>query len=123
MLKGGYGLFAPGAMAAFLWLLSIWIGIVLGRPEWALAAAALFVLFAAFNVLCNRIVIGVFERFQSTRKGRERMVAILLVLMLLPQMFNLVVNGWVNSRRLSVPPWTYHLLTALRRLLPPGPGP
>jgi hypothetical protein len=120
LLNAAYGLFDPAAMAALLWLLSIWIGIVVGRPDWALPAAALFLLFAAFNVLCNRIIVGVFERFQSTRKGRERMVAVLLVLMLVPQMFNLIVNGWINVRRVHVPQWTHDVVTGVRHISPPG---
>ncbi|MFI5106270.1 MAG: hypothetical protein ACHP79_15215, partial [Terriglobales bacterium] len=70
-LNAAYGIFDPAALTGLCWLFSIWLGIVYARPEWALPAALAFVVFAAFNVVCNRIVIGLFERFQSTRKGRE----------------------------------------------------
>jgi hypothetical protein len=119
LLNAAYGLFDPAAMAALLWLLSIWIGVAFARPEWALPAAVLFLVFAALNLLCNRIIIGVFERFQSTRKGRERVVALLLVLMLVPQMFNLMVNGWISVRHVHVPQWTVDVLSGVRRISPP----
>jgi len=97
LLNAVYGLSDPAAIAGLLWLLSIWLGIIFVRPAWALPAAGLFLVFAVFNVLFNRIVVGIFERFQSTRKGRETVVAILLLLMFVPQMFNLMVNGFVRS--------------------------
>jgi hypothetical protein len=120
MLNVAYGLFDPAALAGLLWLLSMWIGILIERPQWAIPAAFLFLVFAALNVLCNRIVMGVFERFQSTRKGRERVVAILLVLMILPQMINLVVNGVVNVRQVHLPAWTHGIVYSFLYVSPPG---
>jgi hypothetical protein len=120
LLNLAYGLFDPAAMVALLWLLSIWIGIVVVQPQWALPAAGLFLIFAALNVFCNRIAIGAFERFQSTRKGRERVVAILLVLMLAPQLFNLMVNGIISTPRGHLPPWTHDVILGVRHVSPPG---
>ncbi|HKD46002.1 MAG TPA: hypothetical protein VKD24_10095 [Candidatus Angelobacter sp.] len=120
LLNAAYGLFDPAAVAGLLWLSSIWLGILFVHPGWALKAGALFLAFAAFNVLSNRIVIGMLERFQSTRKGRERVAAVLLLLMLLPQMLNLMVNGWINVSRLHLPPWTGGLILKLDRISPPG---
>ncbi len=120
LLNVAYGLSDPAAIAALLWLLSIWIGIAVERPQWALPAAGLFLVFAALNVFCNRILIGMFERFQSTRKGRERVVAILLFLMLVPQMLNLMANGVVRGPRVHLPPWTHDVVVAVRHVSPPG---
>jgi hypothetical protein len=122
LLNAVYGLFDPAALAAMLWLLSIWLGILTARPEWALSAAGLFVVFVALNVLINRIVIGVFERFQSTRKGRERMVAVLLLLMLIPQIFNMMANGWINVhrfKRFHLPHWIFDTVVVIRSISPP----
>ena len=118
-LNAAYGLADPCAITGLLWLLSMWLGIVFARPAWALPAAALFVFFAAFNVLCNRIVISFFERFQSTRKGRERVASLLLLLMLLPQMFNLIANGWVRVHRFHPPQWAQGIFTAVLSIAPP----
>ncbi len=120
LLNAAYGLFDPAAIAGMLWLLSIWLGIVFSRPQWALPAAVLFVFFAAFNVLCNRIVIQMFERFQSTRKGRERVVSLLLLLMLLPQMINLIANGMINVNRFHPPQWIVDLIFGIRKIAPPN---
>ena len=119
LLNAAYGLSDPAAIAGLLWLLSIWLGIVFVRPEWALPAAGLFLVFAVFNVLFNRIVVGIFERFQSTRKGRETVVAVLLLLMFVPQMFNLMVNGFIKVH-FHLPPWTFVAIETIRHVSPPG---
>ncbi|HKF23739.1 MAG TPA: hypothetical protein VKE93_19340 [Candidatus Angelobacter sp.] len=120
LLNAAYGVFDPAALTALLWLLSIWIGIVAIRPAWALPAAGLLLAFAALNVFLNRIIIGVFERFQSTRKGRERVVVVLLILMLVPQMFNLMINGLIRVPWAHMPPWTLNVVTGVRHVAPPG---
>lgn len=120
LLNAAYGLFDPAAIAGLLLLLSVWVGILAARPEWALPAAALFLLFAAFNLFCNRLVVGLFERFQSTRKGRERMAAVLLLVMLAPQLIQFVVNGWLDLRHYHLPSWTRGFITRLHEISPPG---
>jgi hypothetical protein len=120
LLNAAYGLLDPAAVAGLLWLLGIWLGIVATHPEWAFAAAGAFLLFAAFNVLCNRVIISLFERFQSTRKGRERVAAVMLLLMLLPQLFQFFVNGWIDWRRYHPPEWTLNVFTRLHHISPPG---
>jgi hypothetical protein len=119
LLNVAYGLFDPAAMASLLWLFSMWLGILWARPEWALPAAGLFVLFAACNVMCNRVLMAVFERFQSTRRGRERMVAVLLLLMLLPQLANFAAQGWIRVR-FKPPPWLVDWALRLHHVSPPG---
>ncbi len=120
LLNAAYGLFDPAAIAGLLWLLSVWVGILAARPEWALPAAVLFLLFSAFNLFCNRLVVGLFERLQSTRKGRERMAAVLLLVMLAPQLFQFVVNGWLDLRHHHLPSWTRGFITRLHEISPPG---
>jgi hypothetical protein len=119
-LNAAYGLFDPAAITALLWLFSMWLGILLARPGWAFPAAIYFLIFAALNILLNRIVIGLLERFQSTRRGRERVAAALLILMLVPQLFNFALQGWINVRRLPLPPWTLELMALVDRFSPPG---
>ncbi|HWX54995.1 MAG TPA: hypothetical protein VN176_10445 [Verrucomicrobiae bacterium] len=119
LLNAAYGLFDPAALSGLLWLASIWLGILFARPGWALPAAALFLVFVALNLLCNRMVIGIFERFQSTRRGRERMVAVLLLFMLVPQMFNFIANGWINVHRFHLPHWVFDAVAVVRSISPP----
>jgi hypothetical protein len=119
LLNAAYGLADPCAITGLLWLLSMWLGILFARPAWAFPAALLFLFFAAFNVLCNRIVISFFERFQSTRKGRERIATLLLLLMLAPQMFNLMANGWVKVHRFHPPQWAQDVFTTVLSVSPP----
>lgn len=105
LLNAAYGMFDPAALTGILWLFCIWLGVVVASPEWALSAALVFLFFVGFNVIGNRILVGLFDRFQSTRKGRERVAALLLVLALLPQMLQFVVNGWIDVRRFHLQQW------------------
>jgi hypothetical protein len=74
------GLLDPWALLCLLWLGCIWLGIALARPEWAIPAAFWFLAFAAVNLLFNRILFGFLERVMSTRRGRERVVGVGLLL-------------------------------------------
>jgi len=115
-----YGLTDPVAVTCLFWLSAMWMAIMTQRPAWALLAALLFLMFIVFNVLCNRIVIGLLERFQSTRRGRELMVVVFLVLMLLPQAIQFMARDLGRTVR-SVP--LKPLLGAVlpvNRISPPG---
>ncbi len=120
LLNAVYGASDPAALACLLWLLSMWVGILIAQPAWALIAVPAFLLFALFNLFCNRIIIGLFDRFQSTRKGRERMVAVMLVVMLLPQLLQLATANWTNFKLLKIPGWALDVITPIRRMAPPG---
>ena len=115
-----YGLSDPAAVTALLWLLSVWLGIVVARPEWTLIAALPLLLFAAFNLLLNRIVIGLFERFQSTRKGRERMVFVMFVLIILINLVQVNASNWAQKRGPRLPQWVGQAVTRVREFSPPG---
>ncbi len=120
LLNSAYGASDPAALACLLWLFSMWLGILTAKPAWALVAAPAFLLFALFNLLSNRIIIGLFDRFQSTRKGRERMVAVMLVIMLLPQLLQLATANWTNFKRVKPPGWVFDVITPVRQMSPPG---
>lgn len=119
-LNCAYGLSDPAALTALLWLAAVWGGVLLERPSWSLPVAGVFLLFAAFNVLCNRLLIGLLERFQSTRRGRERMAVVLLLLMVTPQLVQIIGVNW--DRLAGIAPSKSLLLQAgaLNRLSPPG---
>ncbi len=120
LLNAAYGISDPAALACLLWLFSMWLGILIAKPDWAITALAAFLLFALFNLFCNRVIIGLFDRFQSTRKGRERMVVIMLAIMLLPQLMQLATANWASVKRVKVPGWVLDFITPVRQMSPPG---
>jgi hypothetical protein len=120
LLNMAYGLSDPAALSCLLWLFSIWVALLVARPDLALAAALAFLVFAFFNLVCNRIVVGLFDRFQSTRKGRERMVLLMLVLLLLPQLLQFAAGAWARGGGFKVPFWILSAIVLLREYLPPG---
>jgi hypothetical protein len=120
LLNLAYGVSDPAAIACLLWLFSMWMAVLVARPDLALAAAFPFVLFALFNLLCNRIIVGLFERFQSTRKGRERMVLLMLMVLLLPQLLQFATGAWVRGGAIKIPSWILSAIAWGRDYLPPG---
>jgi hypothetical protein len=120
LLNLAYGLSDPAAIACLFWLFSIWLAVLMARPDLALGAAIAFLLFALFNLFCNRIVVGLFERFQSTRKGRERMVIMMLLLLLLPQLLQFATGAWVRGGAFHLPPWFIDAINLVREYFPPG---
>ena len=120
LLNLAYGLSDPAAIACLFWLFSIWLAVLMVRPDLALGAALAFLLFAMFNLLCNRIVVGLFERFQSTRKGRERMVMIMLLLLVLPQLLQFTAGAWAGGGTFRLPPWLIDAINVVRLYFPPG---
>jgi hypothetical protein len=120
LLSLAYGVSDPAAMACLLWLFSMWLAVLIARPDLALAAALAFLLFALFNLLCNRIIIGLFERFQSTRKGRERMVFLMLLVLLLPQLLQFTTGAWASGGTFKLPTWILSAIDWMRAYLPPG---
>jgi hypothetical protein len=113
-----YGLSDPAALASLWWMLCFWLGLLFARPAWSLPAAVFLAAFAVFNVFCNRLLIGLLERFQSTRKGRERMAVILLTLMVTPQLIQMIgisrMNAVMPARKLLFQ------VASLNHFSPPG---
>jgi hypothetical protein len=120
LLTLAYGASDSVAITCLIWLLCMWVGVLIARPELALAAAFAFLVFALFNLLCNRIIVGLFERFQSTRKGRERMVFITLILLLSPQLLQFSAHAWFNGHAYKLPPTFLPTLALIREYLPSG---
>jgi hypothetical protein len=85
LLHLAYGLLDPAVVLGLLWLLSLWIGLLLGRAAWALQAVIPFLLFTVFNLLASRFVMTLLERMLATRKGRERVLLGLLLLAIATQ--------------------------------------
>ena len=119
-LTVAYGASDSVAITCSIWLLCMWVGVLVARPDLALAAAFAFLLFAIFNLLCNRIIVGLFERFQSTRKGRERIVFLTLILLLTPQLLQFSARAWLNGHAFKLPSSPLPTLARVRDFLPSG---
>jgi ABC-2 type transport system permease protein len=85
LLHLAFGLLDPSVLLSTTWLLSLWIGLLVSRPMWALKAVLPFLAFAAFNLLSNRAVLSLLERIFATRRGRERTLALVMVLAMVAQ--------------------------------------
>lgn len=117
LLNTAYGLLDPAALACLVWLGCIGTGIWFARPEAVGRAAVFLAAFAAVNLLLNRVLFGFFERVLSTRRGRERVAAAILVFVVLSQiaMFALVPRvGREHLRNLG------QALSPVQRVLPAG---
>ena len=120
LLSAAYGISDPAAITCLLWLFSMWLAIAIMQPAWWFMSALALLGFALFNLLLNRIVTGLFDRFQSTRRGRERMVMLMFVLIMLPQLLQFATGYWTNTRILRPPAWLLPAIAPLREFSPPG---
>lgn len=115
-----YGLADPAAITGLLWLAATWLGIAAARPTWTPMATLALLLFALVNLFCNRLLVGLLDRFQSSRKGRERIMVIVLLLMMAPQLVQVLAYNW---RRVSgtIPSKTLlGFFAPINRMLPPA---
>lgn len=119
-LSAAYGVSDPAAIACLFWLLSFWLGLAVARPEWAIIAVPALLLFAVLNLFLSRIVVGLFERFQSTRKGRERMVLVMFLFLILMNVVQMNATRLATKRGFKLPPWVNQALTSIRDFSPPG---
>jgi ABC-2 type transport system permease protein len=116
-LNFSYGIFDPSAFLRMLWLFAIWVGVAAALPERRIAAAALFLLFALFNVLSYRVLSGLFQRFQTSRKGRE-IIAIMTLVM--GVFFQLSIRTWSRLGRLHPPSAVTGFISSVDWISPPG---
>lgn len=115
-----YGLSDPVAITCVIWLFAMWLAIVMEKPAWAALAAVLFLLFIVFNVLCNRVIFGLLERFQSTRRGREAMIVVFVILMLLPQLFQFIARDFGRGATAARVKPLLGMVLPVNRISPPG---
>ena len=87
LLNLAFGLLDPAVLLSLLWLVSLWLGLLIGRPAWAARAILPFLLFAAFNLISNRTLLSLIERVLATRRGRERTLGAIMLLALGAQVF------------------------------------
>jgi hypothetical protein len=116
-LYAAYGLLDPWALLCLLWLGCIWLGIAVARPAWAIPAAFWLLAFAAVNLLFNRVLFGFLERVMSTRRGRERILAVGLLFFLLG---NVGLYMVLPRLRKSLLHTSGEALVSIHQALPPG---
>ncbi len=116
LLHTAYGLLDPAALVCLVWLACIWAGIVFARPAWTVRAGLLLAAFALLNLLLNRAIFGFVEQVMSTRRGRERLGAFLLALMVLSQFVIFLLPGAGKERIRSAG----RALAPIQRALPYG---
>lgn len=75
-----YGLLDPAALIAILWFAFVATGVMLARPEWIWPLLVAGTAFLAVNLMLQRVVFDLLERFTATRKGRERFLTAIVVL-------------------------------------------
>ncbi len=122
-----FGISDPSTIFGVLSLLGIWLGISAVNSALALPLAALFLLYAAFNILLVRTVFAWIDRWLAQRKTREVVSVIFFACILSLQFFNPV---WYTNDTNSMAHGTHGLSPALlhivhvtsqyQRWLPPG---
>jgi len=116
LLSVVYGVFDPTALGAFLWLGCIAVGILAARPDAVLGLLPVLVLFAAMNVLLNRVVFSWLERLLARRRARELAGVLFLLLLFSVQFLGPMLAERYASGMKPLGVW----LLPLAQLLPPG---
>lgn len=114
LLHTAYGLADPATLLALLWLAGIGLGTALARPQWTLRVIFILALFALVNVLLSRALFGIVEQVMRTRRGRERLIALLLGLAAVSQVLIYGVLPRISPRQ------TVELLAPFARTFPPS---
>ncbi len=115
ILSLAYGLADPAALGSLLWCLCLLGGIGFARPELLPAAMLIVAVFAAMNVILDRMIGVWLERLLAQRRTREALVALFILAMVGMQFSGLIGERW-GSRLV---PRGLVLLPYLRGL-PPG---
>ncbi len=118
ILNLAYGFLDPAGMAALYWLGMTWVGLVLAHPEFFATATLGALGFAFFNLVLNRVVFAFFARVVSTRRGRERLLAVIFGVSILMQFLIYGVGG-PTIATIVRSPWVQRV-AALISLLPPS---
>jgi ABC-2 type transport system permease protein len=111
-----YGVFDPTSVGAFFWLACIATGTLAAEPGAGLGVLLVLVVFAAMNVLLSRAAFAWLERILATRRARE-MVGVLFLLVVFTVQFvgPALADRWGAQLK---PLWLW--LEPLVQLLPPG---
>lgn len=94
LLSLSYGLFDPVALMGLIWLVCIGGGMVLARPEAAVWAIPLLLVFAAMNLLLNRVVFSWVEKLLARRRSREIFFVVFILAMFSIQFAGLAAERW-----------------------------
>lgn len=114
ILSLAYGLADPAALGSLLWCLCLLGGIAVARPGLFPAALLVVAVFAAMNVVLDRMIGAWLERLLARRRAREALVA-LFILMMVGLQFSGMIGEHLGPRLFS---GRLNLLPYLRPLPP-----
>lgn len=100
-----FGTISPANIVAAAMSMAIFVGVTIAEPRlWAYALVAMAV-FAAMNVLFNRMIFAWVDRWLSTRRAREIFTALIFVLSMGFQYVNVTMNPAYNRHRHGRQTW------------------
>ena len=102
-----YGLFDPAGVTALVWLVCIATGIFFAQPEMLTWIVIVLIVYAAVNLLLNRLILSWLERLLARRRTREAFLVIFLLGMVTLPLFLALEERWGE-----------HAAPFLRRLVP-----
>ncbi|MCZ7385321.1 MAG: hypothetical protein O8C63_11320 [Candidatus Methanoperedens sp.] len=117
-----YGALDPSTMIGTLWLIGIAVGTGIAAPRLLPWAALVLAVFAAFNILLNRLIFAWIERWLAQRKTREIFGIVFFLFIIGFQLTGPTINYFRHHGKSSRPELAgvaAQLLPA-ERLLPPG---
>ncbi len=85
LMSAAYGLLDPVALTCVVWLTSLGLGIMLGHPAAIPAVIVLLPLFALLNLLFNRVLFGWIRQITATRRRREILVMVGVLVLITAQ--------------------------------------
>lgn len=111
-----YGLFDPGAVSSIVWLLAMWIGLTLARPELLLWGLIVLVVFAALNLFFARMLFAWIEKWLARRRTREILGLIFVLGILSLQLLNPALHHFNKNHNQFGGGWFMRLLPVVRAL-------
>jgi ABC-2 type transport system permease protein len=127
LIRLSFGLLDPPTIAGICCLFSMSIGVAIAEPALFPWAALTLMTYAACNVFFSRMIYSWMERWLATRRTREIVTGIILLVSLGGQFAGQYVQRFEGQARHSHhaplgPFWhqALHIVTAINWLLPPG---
>ena len=94
ILSVAYGLADPAALGSLFWCLCLLGGVGFARPELLPAATLVVAVFAAMNVVLDRMIGVWLERLLAQRRTREALVALFILAMVGLQFSGMIGERW-----------------------------
>jgi len=119
VIRMAYGMFDPAPVLGSLWLLSIVVGTSIARPSLLLWSMLVMGVFAATNLLLNRMLFAWLERWLAQRRTREIFSVLFFLLLVSFQFAGPLLSQYGERSKHEIAGVTLQL-SAVQRVLPPG---